>query len=685
MSDNYDSENQVHWQESGFPDFYLAMAAERRGGYWWWCDIGDAPSGGQPAIPRNQAYLALTNVNFAETPLPEWKKEPRGTLNAYVVWHHPERPFKVKDKTAIPPDLVDTPERFEAAIRIGEIGHTLNGQSVPPTMARYGQTDITPWRFQQFKVRKGQKYLWTNRKVATGQLLQAGVVEADGRRLVTIPGFLVDRDAAGNKLILEPAAGKDVPRVDATAKVGDLPYNEYVRQCQKPVAFPPVKPPATAFRIADFTAVGSGNPDGSVTFKGGSFSGIYDTIVQVEKAGPYIITVRAKAEFGAAWPLLVLDVGGRYGQRMETKTIDTTDWAPYRWYAHLDAGKLPMRLSVPNEYYMAPTLPDLRNQRLHIADMTLAHAAEPEKAPVEVSVSPRGVTVPAGMPIRFTAKALNAMGQAIQAPVKWTCSAPARIDAAGRFQADQQGKCIVTAEAAGITGSVSVQVVDRFTDDFNSGTGVLRFWSGIDLSDQKSQWHPPRSGHDFLNSLWQYNAAATSILLWDHGPLWTDYGIQADVILTPRDKGQPFTIGRDRKAIHGLVVRAADRDDHYRLEIERRDDGSRARLVKRRGGAETILAQTDAPPALAPFDWKTNPMCPGWHDLLQVKAEERGLHQWQMDRMRLQAVGDTLRAWINGKEVFPSGVKDGALKAGTAGLYSQGKTIMDNVEVQPAK
>ena len=32
---------------------------------------------------------------------------------------------------------------------------------------------------------------------------------------------------------------------------------------------------------------------------------------------------------------------------------------------------------------------------------------------------------------------------------------------------------------------------------------------------------------------------------------------------------------------------------------------------------------------------------------------------WRLDRIRLQAKGDTFQAWIGGKEVFPGGVKDG--------------------------
>ncbi len=681
QSVNYDRSDDSHWGQAGYPSLILALAAERRGGRWWWCDIGDAPNGGWPGIPRNQPYLAFTNVNFAEVPQTDWKKEPRGTLNGYLVWHTPENPFKPKAKEplALPLDLVDTPERFEVAIRIGDEGRVLNGPSVPPTPARFGQTDITPWRLQQFRIEKGRKYHWANRKVATGQLLQAGTVTADDRGLVTIPGFFVDRDPAGNRLTI----GKEPVKLEIAAKVGELTYEDYAQRCRNPQLFPIIKPPTTKLTIGEFTSVRGANPDGSVTFKGGSFGTHYETIVTIEQPGPYILTVRAKAEFAVAWPLLILHVGGRYGQKLETKVIDTTDWAAYCWYATLPAGKVAIRLTVPNEYYMAGALPDLKNQRLHIADLTFTVTTN---APAEVRIAPRQVTIPVGVPIVLEAAVLNGLGERVPTPVKWSCS-EGRVDADGRFVCDKPGECLLSAEAGGLKATAPVQVADRFRDDFNCGTAVLRFWSSHDLGDAKEKgiWHPPAAGHTFLNSLWQHSRAAKSILLWDHATPWTDYSIQADVFLTPRERGQPFEIGKGRKATHGLVVRATDGNNHYRLEVERRDDGSEARLIKRLNGADTVLAKTDSPPALAPFDWRTNPICPGWRDTPQPIAEERGLHQWRVDAMRLEARGDTLRAWLNGKEVFPAGVKDPGLKSGTFGLYAEGPVIVDNVEAGKAK
>jgi len=538
---------------------------------------------------------------------------------------------------------------------------------------------------QKYKVVKGTKYLWTNRKVATGQVLQAGTVEPDERGLLTVPAFCVDRDPAGNKLVIESALGQSPPAVDAAAKVGDLSLAEYLQQCRRPVLFPQVKPVPTVFSIADFTAARYVNPDGTFSYKGGSFSTHLDTIVEILQPGPYVISARAKGEFGAAWPLLTLHVGGVYGERMETKTIDGTDWRQYHWYAVLAAGKLPIRLTVHGDYYATPVLPALGDKRLHVASLGFLRADAGAKGkPFEVRVSPRRVTLPAGMPVNCTAMVLDALGERLDVPVRWTCSAQGKIDAHGVFQATAPGEYLVTATAGDVAGTAPVQVGDRLAEDFNCGGNVLRGWSTWDFADEPGCWYPPAAGHTYLNSLWQHNRGATSLLAWDHGRGWTDYGLQADVFLAPRERGQPLRLA-DRRAVYGLAIRAADRDNHYRLEVHRRDDGSQARLVRRVAGAEAVLAQTDSPPPLAPFDWQTNPMCPGWHKLSPIHAEERGLNHWRMDRLRLAAKGDTLRAWVNGKELFPGGIRDSALRRGTAGLYAENVTVMDNVEVRREK
>ncbi|HET6427353.1 MAG TPA: hypothetical protein VFJ30_03010, partial [Phycisphaerae bacterium] len=318
QSPNYARSDQTHWGDSGYPRFYLDMAAEKRGGAWWWCDIGDAPNGGFVPAPRNQAYPAFTGCNFCEAPRQEWREEPRGTLNGYLTWHNEHMPFKVpideKRKPielALPLEMVDTPEAFEVSVRIGDRGRLLNGQSVPPTTARNGATDVTLWRLQQFKPAGGGRIVWANRKVVSGQVLQSGTAVVDDRGLITIPGVFVDRDPTGNRLTVTKAGSPAA--VEKDRKVGELTYAEYAKACGDPVLFPPVDGEAT-FTIAEFGYVGGGNADGSISFKGGSFSSSYDTVVVVRKPGPYVLSVRAKGEFGGCWPLMTLGVGGKYGR-----------------------------------------------------------------------------------------------------------------------------------------------------------------------------------------------------------------------------------------------------------------------------------------------------------------------------------------------------------------------------------
>ncbi len=91
-------------------------------------------------------------------------------------------------------------------------------------------------------------------------------------------------------------------------------------------------------------------------------------------------------------------------------------------------------------------------------------------------------------------------------------------------------------------------------------------------------------------------------------------------------------------------------------------------------GVTTITPAEDGRAAVIRFDLSELPKS------VQVKKA-----LLRMERMRLQAVGQTLRAWLNGQEVFPGGVKDAALKVGTAGLYAANRTVFDNVEVGPPK
>jgi len=694
QSPNYDRSDNLHnWRDCGYPQFYLDLAAQKRGGRFWWVPIGDAPDGKGNLVPGNRAYPAFTNVNFAETPRGEWKQQPRGTINGYLAWgpnrallHRLRRKPDEQKTAAEAMKSVDAPRRFEMCIRIGTHGLRQNGADVPPTYARFGRTDVTLWRLQQFKVEKGREYLWENRRAATGQLLQAGTVRPDDHGRLTVPGFLVDKDPIGNKLILAPAAGRPPPEVDPSIRVAGLGHAEYVARCDDPVLMPRINPPSTTVKIGEFTRVTRSNPDGSATYAGTVWGGQWGTDLKILKAGHYVIKVRAKGNHAVSRPLLTPMLGGYYGTHLPTQAVESPACAPYYWYAPLTEGRMILHLAMPNEYYMASMLTGLSKKRLTLADVTLTHFTE-ERAkttPIEIRLSPTNVTVPAGLPVVMRAEVLNALGRPMPARIAWTCRGGS-IDGEGRFLARKAGPCTVTASGASLTASTTLTAGQKHVENFDEGSGYLRpGWVACDLAGGPIAWRPPPKGHHMLNALEAVPAKpGKSTLLWRPGSAMTDLVVQADVIL----RAAPARAG----AVHGLVVRAAQKGkgpqgqgppaggcDHYRLEVERREQGSIARLVRRVGGKDTVLAAADRPPPLAEFDWKENPCCPNW------RGREKG-PGWLLDRIRLQAAGEVLRAWVNGKEVFAGGVRDAHLAAGAPGLYAQYRAYFDNVEIKAAE
>ncbi|MDA1045088.1 MAG: hypothetical protein O3C57_07690, partial [Verrucomicrobia bacterium] len=460
QSPNYDAADDFsNWQDMGYPKFYLDLQEEKRGGRWWWCDIGDAPDGKASLVPLNQPYPAFTKVNFAETPQMQWRKEPRGTLNGYLNFGpngaYLETIRSDNDLTAKMREgmkTVDTPERFEMAFRIGDHGLVLNGSSVPPTLARFGQTDITMWRLQQFKVVPGTKYRWLNKKIATAQVLQTGVITPDDRDLLTIPGFFVDKDGACNKLILTPEGNSSVeivaadtpvrvafPKNKAEPEVVELTYADYVKACEDPVTSAMVKLPSTTFKISEFTqAGGKCNADGSLTSRGGGFSWFAATTVKIPRDGHYVMTLRAKGEKGKAgnWPSVVASIGGTYGKNSKPVIINTTDFGEYRWYGDLKEGKLDIQLVIPSTYYNLAQLPTLAEGLTAIyKDFTFTYIPETDaQKPVEIIVSPQGIAVPAGMSTRMIAQVLNGLGKPLDAKVTWSCEG-AEISADGILKA----------------------------------------------------------------------------------------------------------------------------------------------------------------------------------------------------------------------------------------------------------
>jgi hypothetical protein len=706
QSPNYaKADNKTHWQNMGYPQFYYELEKDKRGGKWWWCDIGDAPGGKGNLIPLNQAYPAFTNCNFCEKPQMEWRKEPRGTLNGYLTWG-PDygylRSLRTKkelhEKISKAMVSVDTPGRFEMAVRIGTAGLRLNGQSVPPTNAKFGKTDITLWRLQQFKVESGKTYQWINKKCATGQILQTGSAEPDERGLLTVQGFFVDKDPAGNKLIITPSGtalpgidkGKEItvniPKGRGKTESKKLSYVEYVKECEDPVLCVLVKPPSATFKVSDFTLAGKCNADGSRTFtgKGGFGMGSCATTVKILEKGNYMISIRGKATKGAvSWPGIVMRVGGRYGKNMKPIIIDTVEYADYSWYIPLNEGKLDIKIDSLHDYYLGAQLPMKdKGRSFTLADMTIAKIEDSESNKAKaIQISPRGITLAAGLPVNMKAEVLNGLGKPMTVPVSWESSEGGSINNEGIFKASKQGRYTITGRAKGLTGSVNVEVADTMVEDFNEGCGTLRpGWISANTGQHAANWFTPSRGHHMLNSLWAQpprvhgkTPDVKSLLLWDHGKLWKDYEVQADVIVCPSAR-------TPEPGVRGLVFRAQDKDNHLRLEIDRTADGAGARIIKRQKGEETKIAEAKAP-AYAPFDYKTNPMCPGWHSWDEIQGKK--LKSWKLDRLRVQVKGDTVRAWVNGQELFSGGVKNADPARGSIGLYARTLSCFDNVRVKP--
>jgi hypothetical protein len=163
------------------------------------------------------------------------------------------------------------------------------------------------------------------------------------------------------------------------------------------------------------------------------------------------------------------------------------------------------------------------------------------------------------------------------------------------------------------------------------------------------------------------------MLLWDHGTTWVNYEFQADIVIAP-------AFGRAAAdGVRGLIVSARDKDNHVRLEMRHKGDKTVAVLVRRKEGTETVLAENKSAPGYQPFDWKTNPMCPGWHKNKDVGPRVKGI---LLDRLRVQVKQGQLRAWSNGTEIFPGGVKDSDIGVGTIGMYCEGVCVFDNLVVK---
>jgi pimeloyl-ACP methyl ester carboxylesterase len=195
------------------PQFYADIRQSRHGFAGRFYDGGHSGYGSAftrrfGSIVKNESFPALNQVSidddpggvheptgmalitdFTTSPV-TFDGEPAGEINAYseIEWSRTVRQFSSASHLD---DMVDEAERYELALRLES--------DSPETSAR---ADITPRRLQSFGILPGARYQWQNRRNSTGEIIQDGIVTADGYGLVTIPGFIIERADLGNKLIL---------------------------------------------------------------------------------------------------------------------------------------------------------------------------------------------------------------------------------------------------------------------------------------------------------------------------------------------------------------------------------------------------------------------------------------------------------------------------------------------------
>jgi len=708
-SDNYDAAD--NWRAMGYPGFYLDLVAEKRAGHWWWVDIGDAPDGEFMAIPRNQAVPALANATCCQTPLADWHDEPRGTLNGYIEWHRPTRPFEVKGSDSKyslfgkPPSeagsvsmkseyLESDPEpRFEMALRIREEGRVQNGQSVPPCPVRCGRVDVTPRRLQAFKVVKGRKYLWQNLRVATGQLLQAGIIEPDQNGLLTAPGFFVDKDFRGNTLVIEPANGRPVPRVDQDQTVvidyfetsGDrrqfknmqteeLTYRDYVARCTAPEMVKVVRP-GRVFQPKDFA---NGRRDGRAYSMWGDVK--WDDTFMFPKPGQYRIEVHTTEAYfqNGAWPILTVSIDGA---ALPSAYIDTDGPATTVRWAEVPEGRHRLGVRSPNNTFHEPFKhgdQDPRRDRGLTLDRVLVTPlpARPGGGtkPCVVRVEPRSAVVAPGMPLRLSATVLDEWGEPAPGRVAWDVARGASIGADGAFTAAKPGEYKVLATSGDASDRAKITVagdawVERFDDQWPDG---WRLAVGAEAASLSARW-------------WELllrpgDGPATAV--YEPGTAWTDYRLTAD-----------FLLGREHfspSPTRGVVFRFRDAENHYRFErtTAETDAGAPAevcRLVRVSGGEEKELARTEEVPpplVLSGQSWQDYPSnhTPGEGPLKPRTPEAK------IERYTVEVRGPSILCKLGPKTIF--NLQDPGPPQGTIGAHCAGNgsgVLVDNLGLRPLR
>jgi len=720
-SDNYDASD--NWGAFGHPAFLLGLAATRRMGELWWCDIGDAPSGKFQAVPRNQPYPVFTNVTCAQTPREDWRDEPRGTLNGYIVWHRATRPFLLRVDNArlprgatpppgrpipyrerwggraihwaaLPLDLIDQADRLALTLRISDVGLVLNGQDVPPCRSAFGATDVTLRRPQRFRPEKGRRYLWKNFKASTGQLLQAGIAVPDPHGVLTIPGVFVDKDLLGNRLVIEPAAGREPPSIEKNQRVPvayyrtmndrrraqkliteELNYGEYLRRCRQPELVPTVRP-GKVFVIDDFLNARGFRGNALYSMWGGGFEDAF----HFPQGGLYRIEVRTTRSYcqHGAWPILGLFVDSRpVGERY----LDSEAEITRTWWVNLAAGRHTLRFWLMNNVFNEPVprhgdqdpRPDRGFSLVRVRFVRLGPQPARPAEPHDLAVSPRRVTTCPGLPIRFRLLALDGWGRPTAVAPQWqTSPTGASITPDGLFSATKPGSYRVVASVEEKRAEAVATVAEAWREDFDDEWPDG--WRAVELSEapeRQSRWLVSRH-HGFIGALTQRNLdqKAEHLMIWEGGDVWDD--IRASVQCLPRQENLP------EGPAWGLVFRCQDARNHCRLEVARQGERVACRLVKVVDGRATELASGEWDLARKSFTRASYPSFRRWSDRWRNRREPFAADVLEVVLRRAKIV-----AKLNDREIFS--VSDSTFEKGTIGLWCRGGASFDNLRVEPIR
>ena len=119
-------------------------------------------------LRNNQSVPAFTHSSLDDNPGygdPN-DGEPTGQINAHLYWWTD--------------NVVDEPNRWEMTVGVG-----------PEAPKSVAVVDVTPRRCQQFRLKPGEAFVWSNSRLSDGEMIQSGKVMADQWGLVTLEGVTI--------------------------------------------------------------------------------------------------------------------------------------------------------------------------------------------------------------------------------------------------------------------------------------------------------------------------------------------------------------------------------------------------------------------------------------------------------------------------------------------------------------